>query len=166
MEEENLFTKNCIRTYTGKYLNVKDPQPDQIDIVDIAVGLSRVPRFAAHSKKHLRVAQHCIYMSKMVSDDHKMAALLHDASEAYLGDVPGPAKKFMPGYRKVEDRIMRVIAEKYGFQYPLHDEVREADREMLRFEWETRVLRHQPGNMTEKQAKKLFLERFFELLTI
>src|SRR5690606_16131204 len=96
MSKENLFFKDCIRTYTGKYLNVRDPQPDQIDIIDIAVGLSRMPRFAGHSVHFLPVAQHCILMSNIVSPENKLAALLHDASEAYLGDIAKPIKALMP----------------------------------------------------------------------
>ena len=51
--------------------------------------------------------------------DLKLAGLLHDASEAYIGDMPSPFKKLMPDYKKLEDNLMKVIAQKFGFEYPL-----------------------------------------------
>jgi len=165
MSKENLFFKDCIRTYTGKYLNVRDPQPDQIDIIDIAVGLSRMPRFAGHSVHFLPVAQHCILMSNIVSPENKLAALLHDASEAYLGDIAKPIKALMPDYQALEDRLMTVIAAKFGFQYPLHPEAKALDAEMLYREWETKVLDHHHKSMTELQAKRRFLERYHWITT-
>jgi len=86
------------------------------------------------------VAQHCILAAEYVGDEHKLAALLHDASEAYLIDVPRPVKRQLPNYKEVEDKLMTVISAKFGFQWPLHEDVKKADEITLQYEWECLML--------------------------
>ena len=71
-----------IETVSGKKVYFLDPDPDQIDIKDIALSLSRVNRFNGHTRKPLTVAEHCWNGSRHIQDDLKLAFLLHDASEA------------------------------------------------------------------------------------
>ena len=158
---ENIYT-DSIRTYTGKYVDVFAPTADMICIEDIAHALSNTPRFGGHLKYFYSVAQHSLSCAKCM-DDYKLEALLHDASEAYLTDMPSPIKKRMSQYKEVEDGLMKVIAEKFGFQYPLPDEVHKADAKMLKIEWNLLVIMN--ADFTEN-VEKIFLETYNELKRI
>lgn len=160
METNTLYTPDCIRTYTGKFINVFEPTPDMIDIEDIAHSLSMQCRFGGHLKQFYSVAQHCLTASYY---EKSLDMLLHDASEAYLLDIPSPIKKRLPDYKKIEDNLMLCIADKFGFEYPLRKEVKEIDVAMLQFEWDCFVVKKYPypGTIrTPRIAKKLFLKRF------
>lgn len=132
---ENLYTPGCIRTVSGQYVNIADPDPETIRIEDIAHALSQLPRFGGHLPRFYSVAQHCMACAELVAPEHKLQALLHDASEAYLLDVPSPLKALLPEYQKLEARFMELIAKKFGFGWPLAEEVKGADRAMLEQEW-------------------------------
>ena len=164
---ENLYTPNCIRTVSGIYFNVSDPAIEMINIEDIAHSLSQQCRFGGHLPEFYSVAQHSYLCSTLVRNEFKLEALLHDASEAYLLDIPSPIKPKLTNYKEIEDRLMRLIAEKYGFNYPLSKEVKKADEEMLNMEWNTIML--QKVNLKGFKcfspgfAKSRFLETFYEL---
>lgn len=159
---ENLYTPNCIRVFSGKYFNPIDPNPDLIDIEDIAHGLSMQCRFGGHTTVFYSVAEHCINVCQMVAPGHELAGLLHDASEAYLLDVPRPIKGNLVGYKDIEDKLMRIIAEKFGFRYPLHREVKQCDEIALKDEWESVVLKKPlTRKLSPQDAKHLFLELFY-----
>ena len=163
MIKENLFTENCIRTFTGKYFNIVEPTLDMICIEDIAHSLSMQCRFAGHLPEFYSVAQHCIQCVKFVREEHKLAALLHDASEAYLLDIPKPFKHLISNYELLEDRIMNLIAQKFGFKYPLSDEIKKVDFFMLELEWKSLFLKTNSGIVeiyNQKQAEGIFLQMF------
>jgi len=163
---ENLYTPDCIRTFSGIYVNVFEPKPDMICIEDIAHALSHIPRFGGHLPKFYSVAQHSRHCSDLVSKEFQLEALLHDAGEAYLGgDVPSPIKKRLPQYRAMEDRLMGVIAKKFGFRYPKSPEVKEADKKMLETEWHSLMLGRDDGlpTYTSEEAKFLFIKAFNDL---
>ena len=141
-QEENLYTPNCIRTVSGLYMNVFEPMADMICIEDIAHALSLQCRFAGHLPEFYSVASHSINCSLLVLEPKlRLAALMHDASEAYLVDIPRPIKPHLTNYMQTEDVLMRVIADKYGFQYPFHPAIKECDEAMLISEWEGLMLR-------------------------
>jgi hypothetical protein len=158
-----LFAGRLIRTYKGHYFDVFDPNPDHIDIEDIAHSLSLLCRFAGHIKSFYSVCEHSIWVSNKVSKKHALAALLHDASEAYLIDLPKPIKDEIPQYLEVEDKLMSVIGKKFGFEYPFNDEVKFYDREALFFEWENKVIYDNFTSMDSETAKKHFLEIYYKL---
>lgn len=160
---ENLYTPGKIRLHSGRYMDPFDPKPEDICIEDIAHGLSHQCRFGGHTQNFLSVAQHSIGVALLVSAEHKLAGLLHDASEAYLGDIPTPIKKRLPEYMEAEDRLMRIIADKFGFQYPLHQAVKEADRQALELEWKKCVLVSFESYKIHHR-KEIFL-KYFNLLT-
>lgn len=137
---ENLYTPDCIRTVTGKYVNVFDPDPDTICIEDIAHSLSHQCRFGGHLPVFYSVAEHSLACCALAKTEHKLEALLHDASEAYLLDIPKPIKNRLPDYKTIEDNLMRVIAEKFGFPYPLSSYVKDVDKFALESEWEMLML--------------------------
>jgi hypothetical protein len=167
MSTENIYTHNCIRTFHGHYINPCEPDPKMISIGDIAHALSMQPRFGGHLPMFYSVAQHCVLTSEYVTNEHKLAALLHDASEAYLIDVPRPVKRQLPNYKEVEDKLMTVIAAKFGFQWPLHEDVKKADEIMLRDEWEALMLQGDIWEPIEvwdqEQAKGRFLDLYHSL---
>jgi len=137
---ENLFTKDCIRTFTGQYVNVFEPDPATILIEDICHGISMQCRFGGHLPVFYSVGQHSVQASYLVDEPHKLSALLHDASEAYLLDIPRPIKQRLANYKEIENGLMKVIAEKFGFEYPLSKEVKEVDEFLLQSEWDTIML--------------------------
>lgn len=137
---ENLYTPGKIRTFTGKYINVLEPSAEDIDIIDIAHALSRMPRFGGHTEQFYSVAQHCIMCSCHALEEYKLEALLHDASEAYLMDLPSPVKKQIGEYFNIENKMMEVISKKFGFNWPLSKHVKDIDRRSLEYEWNTVVL--------------------------
>lgn len=149
-----------IRTYTGIMFNVFEPKPELINIEDIAHALSNQCRFSGHTAEFYSVAQHSVTVSFMVEKRHALAALLHDAAEAYLVDMPTPIKVVMPEYSKAEDKIMQVIAEKFGFQYPFHKAIKEADKAMLETEWCGLMADSTMKASEPKIARSIFLEHF------
>ena len=165
---ENLYTPDCIRTFSGIYVNVFEPKPEMFNIEDIAHALSHQPRFSGHLRDPYTVAQHSIHCSKMVPRQFAYQALMHDCSEAYLLDMPSPIKARMPEYKAVEDNLMKVLAEVFGFQYPLHAEVKKADKVMLELEWNQFMLGLDVEKplpcFTQKMAKTAFLSQYHKLL--
>lgn len=159
---ENLFTPDCIRTYSGQYVNVFNPDPDTILIEDIAHSLSQQCRFAAQLPAFYSVAEHCLEVAYMMPTEHQLAGLLHDASEAYLLDIPSPIKKRLPDYLQIEANLMRVIAQKFGFAYPLAQCVHDADHERLIAEWDVLMLEPTMAqmSMTSTAAEDCFLRKY------
>ena len=121
-----------ILTYTGKTFNYLNPTPDMICIEDIAHSISNACRYAGHCNRFYSVAQHSIIVSSLCKDEYKLWGLLHDATEAYLVDVPTPLKPLLPGYKEIENNIMSVIAKRFGLEgYQVPKEVKKIDKQIL-----------------------------------
>lgn len=152
-----------IRTSTGKYINVFDPRPQDICIEDIAHSLSNQCRFGGHLNFFYTVAQHSLFTASICSPKNKLSALMHDASEAYLLDMPSPIKAALPEYKNIEHNLMLAISYRFGFDYPKPEEVTEADELMLKWEWLTFV-ENKPSSdlivLSRAEARKSFLEKF------
>ena len=167
--KEDLYTPNCIRTHTGIYMNVFEPSLEMIQIEDIAHALSHQCRFGGHLPNFYSVAQHSVLCSRLVDKQYQKQALLHDASEAYLLDIPRPIKHRLDNYKEIEDNLMRLIAQKFGFKYPLEQPIKQVDEEMLQFEWNHLMLGIElPENKelscwTPEQSKGTFLKEFYNL---
>lgn len=163
---ENLFIPDCIRTFTGKNVNVFEPKSEMFCIEDIAHALSKEQRFGNHLRNNYSVAQHSIICAEIAPQENKLTALLHDAAEAYLRDFPKPIKIRVPQYREIENNLMKCLAEKFGFQYPLPYRVTEIDDFMLKREWNALMLGNEPFNyvlLKQASANKKFLQLFKEL---
>lgn len=164
MIPENLYTTDCIRTSSGQYVNVFNPDPDTILIQDISHSLSMQCRFGGHLPFHFSVAQHSINVSYLVPPEYAFAALMHDASEAYLLDIPRPIKNRMPEYKIIEDNLMKVIAAKFEFEWPMDDVIKQADNKALEHEWQEIFLN---GNLSHQwdhtTAMLRFIARFNKL---
>ena len=166
-----------IQTYTGRKFYPLNPNIDDIDIVDIAHSLSMLCRYNGHSTCFYSVAEHSVYVSQYVKPESALTGLLHDASEAYLGDISKPIKPFLVGYEKFENRLMELISEKYNLIYPFPKNIKEIDCAILTDEKEIIMaeseykwsgLKKPIGVDIEcwlpAKAKDEFLKRYYELL--
>lgn len=171
-----------IETVSGKRFYFLDPDPEDIDIYDIAHALSMNCRYTGHCDRFYSVAEHSWHMARMAPEGYELAALLHDASEAYITDIASPIKQHLPDYQQMEDHLMKHISAKFGFQYPLDPIIKHLDLTMLSTEahyllrsrgdswdlWDYRkrpVVQHdfRPICMTPTRARTLFLDKFYEL---
>jgi hypothetical protein len=165
-------------TITGRHINLSTFSAADIDIVDIAHGLSLICRFNGQCKEFYSVAQHCLRVADLVPEKFKLTALLHDAAEAYVCDMTKPAKTLFPNYAEFEKRILSEILYVYGLPPTLPQIVREADTYMLRLEMtelfpcyegielprfvpQNKILfNHEPETPPVFQARALFLTYF------
>lgn len=102
-----------IQTRSGKKFTFLSPNPDDIDIHDIAFSLSNQCRFNGHTK-FVSVAEHSISVASRLHSHNQLAGLLHDASEAYLSDIPSPVKAHLPDYAQLERKVQDAINKKFG----------------------------------------------------
>jgi hypothetical protein len=111
---------------------------DMVQIETIAHALSNQCRFNGHVKKFFSVAAHCLYVSRFCDEQDALWGLLHDASEAYIVDIPRPLKKWegLSGYMALEKSIMSVICNKFGIEPEMPESVVVADDLLL--QWEIR----------------------------
>lgn len=125
-----------IQTFTGRQFFPLSPRVEDVDIHDIAHALSNLCRYGGHTECFYSVAQHCLLVSRIVPREHALRGLLHDAAEAYLIDVPRPIKHSigMECYRESEDRLQKVIYERFGLSPDDPPCIKEADRILLRTE--------------------------------
>ncbi len=154
------------------------PRADEVFIEDIAHALSILCRYGGHCKRFYSVAEHSILLSRHASSPNKLWALLHDAGEAYIVDVPRPLKRFLTGYREAEDKIMQVICERFSLSTAMPSEIISLDTAILLDErmqnmatapkrWSTDAT--PIGVKLEfwipEQAERLFLEQFHALVS-
>ena len=156
-----------------------EPDPYKVCIEDFAHALSCQCRFGGHSSKFYSVAEHSVSVSKLCAPEDALWGLLHDASEAYLVDVPRPLKQLpeFAAYREAEHRLQRVIAARFGLSPVQPASVTEADDTILWIEAhslgaiEEETIRDIPiplemeivSPLLPADAERLFLERFKEL---
>jgi len=169
-----------IRTYTGASVFPLDPSVEDIHIEDIAHALSNQCRFSGHTLYHYSVAQHCVYLADRIlwltkSKKLTLAMLMHDASEAYLVDVPRPIKGLMPGYEVAERVMQGVIHERFSITVDSADKamIKKYDDAILYdesialfplgkqfVELPLNVERFKIQRWTSFEAKEAFLDRF------
>lgn len=187
-EDEKPVSAPWIHTFTGQKVNPLDVKECQIRIEDIAHALANINRFNGQARHPISVAYHSFNVSMMCDGSDALQGLLHDASEAYLGDVT----KWLKGtdafaaYRAVEDELQRRIYRKFGCSETTSPDVEAADVMMVRLEmsralngWEPHHGYPQPTEdelacvakrigvwyeMTWRTAERLFLDRFHRLI--
>ena len=133
---------NYITTYTRKHFDPINPDAELICIEDIAHALPMICRGNGHVSSFWSVGEHCILCAKEAaakgySNRLVLAALLHDASECYMSDVPRPFKKSLKEYNRQEEILLNVIFEKYLGSILTEEEqriVKEIDDAMLWFD--------------------------------
>jgi 5'-deoxynucleotidase YfbR-like HD superfamily hydrolase len=127
-----------LQTVSGRWVNPFDPDPGQLDAGDIARALANQCRFGGHSRVFYSVAQHAVIVSELVEQrggdvEDVFAALMHDATEAYLGDMPHPLKHRSPlgaAFKEAEDHLERALRERFRIK-PDVPEIKRADRALL-----------------------------------
>ena len=172
-----------MKTYKGHWIDLDKREVSCIDIEDIAHALAHINRFNGHTVQPYSVAQHSILVSQMVFPGFALRGLLHDAAEAYTGDIVRPIKAFMPDFWKLEDKLLEQVADKFGLPFgTLPPEVREADHRMLATEMQSPAVYNHPEVVplgaehaqpykglvikpfkTPGEAKRKFLRRFDQL---
>jgi hypothetical protein len=172
---------NWLQTYTGIKFYPLDPKPEEVDINDVAHALSLLCRYGGHCREFYSVAEHSFHASYLVPPEHALTALMHDATEAYLVDVPRPIKKYLTNYVEIEDELWRVIAGKWGMPAVMPQCVHDADVAML-FAERDQIVEHASDVewgmglvtpvtarpritcLSPRIAERLFLRRFEALL--
>lgn len=146
------MTEPFIETYSGIKFNFLSPRPEDICIEDIAHSLSQQCRFTGHCKIPMTIAAHSINVASLVPDESKLAALLHDSAEAYLGDISRPIKKQFPQIVEIENRLLDSIFEKFNVTGFTWADVKIADDYMLALEG--RKLMHNVDGWADKVQPK------------
>lgn len=138
--------KPTICTASGVEFDLMAPTPDMVRIEDIAHALSNMPRFAGHTREFYSVAQHTVLVADLVAHAgatlgtprwHQRVAMLHDAAEAYVLDVPTPLKAQLRAYVEIEQRVRAAIFDRFEVYWPHHDlpsAVKSADKLALLIE--------------------------------
>ena len=166
-----------IQTASGRKVDLLRPDPDDLVIEDIAHALSNICRYTGHTGHFYSVAQHCVLASYQVSDaKYALVALMHDAPEAYIGDVSSPMKQVLGKvYRDMDERFSRILAQKFRYQYPYPLEVRKVDQDLLETEFAEvmggKTFSHSYGERLDlvvlpwepHVAEQQFLKRYDEL---
>jgi uncharacterized protein len=127
-----------LQTVSGRWVNPGDPDQSQLDAGDIARALANVCRFGGHARSFYSVAQHSVIVSELVEQrggdaEDVFAALMHDATEAYLGDMPHPLKHRSPlgaAFREAEAHLEQALRERFRIKADV-PEIKRADRSLL-----------------------------------
>ena len=174
-------------TATGRKIDIANVMPQDIDILDIAAHLAKIPRFTGACRQAWSVAEHCCLVADILADrypddiDLQLCGLLHDAPEYILQDLSTPVKDLVGGlYRPLERSLWWAVAERFGLPMRLPDAVRHADLVALATEKRDLMPPHpEPWSVLEgiephprttidvelgwRAAQRLFLEQFHEL---
>lgn len=162
---------------SGSWFDLLDPQNSEFTIFDIAHGLSNICRYSGQCSRFYSVAEHSLYVCE-VSDKFKLEALLHDAAEAFIGDITGPLKQLLPQYKEIEKNIENAIAHKFNLCLAAKTTTKVADLRVLAAE-QAQIMprgtdfwaspsRTAPADITVEflspsESKERFLRKFFEL---
>ncbi|MFB6242379.1 MAG: hypothetical protein ABEJ36_06290 [Candidatus Nanosalina sp.] len=175
------MVEDFIPTVSGKKLYYTDPEPEQIEIRDIAHGLAQHPRFGGQTERFFSVARHSVLVSRELEEqgygeEIQLYGLLHDAAEAYTGDMPAPLKKELNEFQEIEDQIMDAIWRALDIPEPSEKDwgkVKEADSVLLKHEakelvsldsWTDAVERdYDLESDSMKEDRRRFLERYRQL---
>jgi hypothetical protein len=131
MSEKTWDRGDWLQTYTGVEFHPLDPRPEDIRIEDISHALSKLCRYGGHCIRFYSVAEHCVHVASKAPDSLKLVALMHDAAEAYIVDVPRPVKHLLPQYKAIEERLEAAIAVRFGLVWPFPEEIKRLDNAIL-----------------------------------
>lgn len=126
-----------MQTFTGRQFWPLDPRPGEVEILDIAHALANQCRYAGHCRRFYSVAEHSVLLARVFAKrEERLWALLHDASEAYLVDLPMPVKRYVPAYVSAERVVMDAVCRRFGLPPDIPEAVHDADYRILRDELE------------------------------
>lgn len=167
--------------FSGHRVNFGNPQMDDIRIEDIAHSLAHLCRFGGHTKEFYSVAQHSVRVANAVPKRLMLEGLLHDATEAYVGDMIRPLKRQLVRYQQIEEDFWQLIAFRFGLSVHMSPEVKMADEASLKAElqqfmngeielndpyWgQVNALQHVATAWSPLEAKTQFLITYTEALT-
>jgi uncharacterized protein len=173
-----MMNVSAVSTKSGRRVALLNPSPSQIVIGDIAHGLAHQCRFNGQTSKFYSVAQHSVLVASILPRELRLAGLLHDASEAYLGDVVQPLKDLLPEYQAIEENFCKVLGMRFGVNLQHNDAIRHADLVVLATErrdlmpmdmadWSSIAgitpMSRTIKPMTPEAASAQFMEMFFTL---
>ena len=170
------MNRPVIHTHLGAEVDLVFPDPNTIFIEDIAHSLSNISRFNGHTREPYSVAQHSVVVSLLVSPNYALVGLLHDASEAYLGDVSSPLKSISEEYRVLENTFTETILSKFGLPPSIPQEVHDIDHRLVADEalalfnhvpawvWEVCPMSYPVLPVSNKEAFQMFMDRFNSLV--
>lgn len=170
----NVGVGPAIMLRSGAWFDFCAPSSSAFTIEDIAHGLANICRYSGQCSSFYSVAEHSILVSDTALG-FEFEALLHDAAEAFLGDVTRPLKQMLPDYKKIEANVERAVLDRFGVAGPLPMQVKQADLRVLAAEqkqimpegtdgW-VRGQRVEPAPVVVRhlhpaEAKRIFLDRF------
>lgn len=149
------MSKHRISLVNGGYFDFIDMEQSQYTIEEIAHNLSMICRFTGAVKKHYSVAQHSVLVSLHVPQEHALAALFHDMSEAFMSDINSPLKALLPKYKEFEIKVEKFMFARMGLKFPMHPSIKLAD--IAVFHAENQDLRgiESPWAGVERYPKKI-----------
>jgi 5'-deoxynucleotidase YfbR-like HD superfamily hydrolase len=168
-------TTPYVSTFSGNRFYPLEPRIDRVAIEDIAHGLAYQCRFNGQTREFYSVAQHSLIVASLVPPQLRLAALLHDAAEAYLGDMVKPLKVLLPAFALIEDQVSAIIAAAFDIDFSDYGPIKRADLIALATEkrdlmphsverWayldDIRPLPERIVTMSPGQAKQEFLVEF------
>lgn len=175
---EYMLVKSEILTRSGNYFSFINPDNYNFEIEAIAHALSQLCRFTGHTSAFYSVAQHSVLVSQILPYNMQLAGLLHDATEAFVGDMTKPLKEMFPEFQLIEKKIEKAICRQYGLPFPMPQEVKRADLILLATEqrdlmphidiqWnylkDIPILKNTITPWPPEMAKQRFLDRFYML---
>ena len=123
--------KPSILTRSGIDFDLASPLASSVRLEDVANGLSNTCRFTGQVETFYSVAEHSLYVSYAVPQEYALQGLMHDAAEAYIGDVTAPLKQLLPQYKTIERRVEAAVFSHFGLPRRLHPSVKSADLSVL-----------------------------------
>ena len=168
-----------ILTRGGRRIDLLEPSAAMVSPEDIAWALSMQCRFNGHTRAFYSVAQHCYLVADLVPAQYQLQALLHDATEAYVGDLVSPLKAVLPEYRQIELRVWHAICARFDIEPVLPPCIHDADLVALATERRDLMPQHQDewaclvGTQpmqarikpwTQPEAAQHYFDRLMELL--
>ena len=105
--------------------------PENISLLDIAHGLSNLCRYSGQCNHFYSVAQHSCIIFDTAPMHHKLIGLFHDASEAYISDIPRPVKTIIPEIKNLEKQIQLQVAERFKLDFPWSSQIEILDSQLM-----------------------------------
>ncbi|MEM7200275.1 MAG: phosphohydrolase [Planctomycetota bacterium] len=127
--EDSYIDDAYIETYTGRRFYITDPAPD-FNIQDIAHALSLTCRYGGHCKRFYSVAEHSVLVARIMEHcafGDPLEGLLHDATEAYVGDMPAPFKHLVSDFTALDEQLEEKLARWAGMLWPRQSAYKIAD---------------------------------------
>lgn len=174
-------TKSSISVWTPEggdvFFDLLSPEGFDFRIETVAHALSHLCRYTGHVNRFYSVAEHSVMVSLLVPHHLALEGLLHDASEAFLGDVSSPLKALLPDYKAIEYRVEQALATHFGLEFPYPQQIKDADKRAYLQErqeiapcrdtlWHTeyRAARKTKAvGLTPEEAARLFMVRYEEV---